>query len=161
MATDLDQILPGDAGGTPPADAHPSPKVLRDEAPPPVEVATAKLEAVDDGDGGGQGMVPHAALHAEKQKVKRYTEQVASFERELSEQRRMVAAMLEAQQRQQQPQQPPPDWYQDPNGAAAHVMQAQLQARVDPFQQAVAAQLRAQSKQIAMSMYKDEVKEAE
>ena len=30
-------------------------------------------------------MVPHEALHAEKQKVKRYTEQVAEFERKQTE----------------------------------------------------------------------------
>lgn len=67
----------------------------------------------------GQKMVPHEALHAEKQKVKRYTEQVADFERRLNEQNqawdRRFTELLErvAPKRQEQPA----DWYQDPDAA--------------------------------------------
>jgi hypothetical protein len=49
------------------------------------KASSRKIEAEGEGEGQGQKMVPHEALHAEKQKVKRYTEEVADFRKQLSE----------------------------------------------------------------------------
>jgi hypothetical protein len=77
-------------------------------------------------DVGGQKMVPQQALHASREKVKRYTEQVADFQRQLAEQnqaaeRRMAQVLELVKQPQQQPQ-APPDWFEDPNAAALHAV---------------------------------------
>ena len=55
----------------------------------------------DDDDDGERGPVPYQALKAERQKAKRYTEEVADLRRQLSD---LTNAVL--QQRQQPPQQP-------------------------------------------------------
>ena len=58
----------------------------------------------DDNEGqqqGGQKTVPHEALHAEKQKVKRYTEEVSSLRQEIADRdaawERRIAQLVEAQ----------------------------------------------------------------
>ena len=55
----------------------------------------------DDDDDDDRGPVPYQALKAERQKAKRYTEEVADLRRQLSD---LTNAVL--QQRQQPPQQP-------------------------------------------------------
>lgn len=56
----------------------------------------------------GQRTVPHEALHAEKQKVKRYTEEVTSLRQEIADRdaawERRIASLIEASRPQQQPQ---------------------------------------------------------
>lgn len=74
----------------------------------------------DESEPSGQKQVPLAALHAEKQKVKRYTEQVASFETKLEEnnkawERRFEKLIETVRPPTQQPEQV--DWYADPNAA--------------------------------------------
>lgn len=79
-----------------------------------------------------QKMVPHEALHAEKQKVKRYTEQVASFEQTLKEREaaweRRFGEMLEKLTPKQEPQQPP-DWFENPDAA----LSARLGQSINPI----------------------------
>lgn len=81
---DLDQILSGQG-----AIASEAPEVVK-ETPAVTEQAQAGQVTDDNLHEGeesehGQRMVPQQALHAEKQKVKRYTEQVADFEKKLTE----------------------------------------------------------------------------
>lgn len=66
---------------------------------------------------GSQKMVPHEALHAEKQKVKRYTEEVADFRKSNETLQRQVAELLQRLpvQQQQTNQEEPVDWFQDPD----------------------------------------------
>lgn len=81
-----------------------------------VQVETPEPEA------NQQTMVPHEALHAEKQKVKRYTEQVASFEKQLADRdalwdRRFTQFQQSLERLVPQQQEPVIDWYSDPDGA--------------------------------------------
>lgn len=78
---DLDSILSGQG-----AVASTTPEPATTEAQQ-AEVTTQEYDQQQEGGEGGQGqkMVPHEALHAEKQKVKRYTEQVAEFEKKMTE----------------------------------------------------------------------------
>jgi hypothetical protein len=84
------------------------------------EATSAEAPAQETAPDGQQQtkMVPHEALHAEKQKVKRYTEQVASFEETIKQRdeawERRFNQMLERFPKQEAPQ---VDWYADPQAA--------------------------------------------
>lgn len=79
----------------------------------------------------GQKMVPHEALHAEKQKTKRYTEEVSSLRQEIADRdsawERRIAALMEAQKPKPEPQQKP-DWFENPDAAAHHAVAPQFDA---------------------------------
>lgn len=69
-------------------------------------------------DSGNQKMVPHEALHAEKQKVKRYTEEVADFRKSNEALQRQVAELLQRiPVSQQTNQEESVDWFSDPEVA--------------------------------------------
>lgn len=126
----LDTILAGKSGEV--KEVKPEVKV---EAEAPAE-QQPQPEAEQLGEQGDhQKMVPHEALHAEKQKVKRYTEQVASFEQTLRDRdaswERRFNQLLEriTPQNQQQPQ--PVDWFQDPDAA----LRQGLSQAVTPLEQ--------------------------
>jgi len=77
----------------------------------------------------GPKTVPLAALHAEKQKVKRYTEEVADVRQKLASQEAMLQQLLASQQRAQAPQpQEAPDYYVDPQNAVLHTVAQQALA---------------------------------
>jgi hypothetical protein len=124
--TDLDSILSGQGAAAPaPETTEPTPK--QETAP------TQEGEGLTTDTGGGgeaepqgdeRGMVPLAALQESRGKVKRYTEQVADFERRLKEsnehaERRFNDLVARLQPQQQQPQQPQeePDFWADPKAA--------------------------------------------
>jgi len=90
----------------------------------------------------GQKMVPHAALHASKEKVKRYTEQVASFEKTLTERdqawERRFQTMLEKLGPKPEPQQKP-DWFENPEGATRHEVQQTVNPQLDQITQTLMA----------------------
>jgi hypothetical protein len=94
------------------------------EAQQPTQETTETEQAEEQLD--GQKSVPSEALHAERQKVKRYTEEVASIREEIArrdqawEQR--INKLLEAQR----PQQEPPNIYENPDAAIAHAMQPHM-----------------------------------
>jgi hypothetical protein len=73
--------------------------------------------------GDGTRMVPHQALHAERQKVRRYTEEVADFRKALAEtnaafERRMGQLVEAISPRQAPPA--PPDFFDNPEAATRH-----------------------------------------
>lgn len=82
------------------------------------EAATPEHDG-NEREGGDQKMVPHEALHAEKQKVKRYTEEVADFRKSNEALQRQVAELLQRLpvQQQQANQEESVDWFQDPEVA--------------------------------------------
>jgi hypothetical protein len=92
----------------------------------------------------GPKTVPLAALHAEKQKVKRYTEEVADVRQKLASQEAMLQQLLASQQRAQAPQpQEAPDYYVDPQNAVLHTVAPhfqRMQAMVEPLFRQVAEQ---------------------
>ncbi len=89
-------------------------------------------------------MVPHEALHAEKQKVKRYTEQVASFETKLAEQNAAWERRLEqiiGAVKPKEPEPKAPDFWENPDeylsGKLAPVQQ-QIETQRDQFSRMLA-----------------------
>lgn len=111
-----------------------------------------------EGEGGGQKMVPHEALHAEKQKVKRYTEEVSEFRRTNEALQRQVAELLQrvpVPQRQEQPKVDPVDRVlSDPQGL--------VRDEVTPHFDQISKQLLANAQLIAGIKYGDDkVTEAE
>lgn len=123
---------------------------------PPAPETKPEADEPESVDVNGQKMVPHQALHAEKQKVKRYTEQVADFERKLAEQqaenRRFQQQLLETVRPPQQ-QQEPPDFFVNPNEATLHT--------VAPHIQQLQQQLMANARLVAEVKYGDKVDLAE
>jgi hypothetical protein len=113
----LDKILSGKGDVTSEPETTEPTQVAQPEADSPA----AEAEPGREGEGGKT--VPLEALHAERQKAKRYTEQVADFERKLKEQdaawERRFGQLLETvgpkAQPREQPQ--PTDWYSDPDVA--------------------------------------------
>jgi len=149
MAESLDEIMSGRSEDAPAPETNEQPAIQQSEPQQPQG---------DEGEGDQpqQGMVPHAALHAEKQKVKRYTEQVASFEQRMADQdarweQRFNQLFQSFQRPQQQPQQPAPrpDLYENPQG----FVQSEVKELVDPrFQQFEQAMLH-NSRLVANSIY--------
>lgn len=126
MSTDLETILSGQA-------STPAPETEAQTAQPettteqPQAAAEPSSEAEPQAD--DRGMVPVAALQAERQKAKRYTEQVADFQKQLAEQRdqfeqRFAQLFGALQPRQAQPEQPQaPEIWDDPNAFVQHGVQ--------------------------------------
>ena len=136
----LDDILSGQR------EAAPAQEVTEDVAKAPeVEVkpeSKTEPEEVEATDVNGQKMVPHAALHASKEKVKRYTEQVASFENTLKErdaawERRLGQILEKLGPKPEQPKQP--DYFEDPEGATRHTVQQSVSPQFEKVNQALLA----------------------
>lgn len=118
----LDSILSGRSETAP--ETTPPPIIEKFETPAdPPQGAKQETEGAPPQEPGesqpGQKMVPHEALHKEKEKVKRYTEQVASFEQRLAEQnqawdRRFTELLERVAPRQPQKQ---TDWFDNPDDA--------------------------------------------
>lgn len=108
------------------------------------QAAQAGTGAADDADpeildiGGGRRAVPYEALQAERGKRKKYTDQIASFEKQIADSNKrfeerekfwdqrfnqLIGALQpkqqpqSGQQQQQEQQQPAPDFFEDPNAA--------------------------------------------
>ena len=133
---DIGEILSGKAAA-PVSDEN---EVIKDEAnaaeaEAEATVSDEKPEAEDDAE-TGQKMVPVAALQAERQKAKRYTEQVADFQKELQELRQQnqqfQQMFMQKQQEQQKPQ--APDFWENPETATEY----RVQQTVAPLEQRVA-----------------------
>lgn len=104
-----------------------------------------------------RGMVPVAALQAERQKAKRYTEQVAEFQTKLEQQnaqweQRFSQIMSAVVPKQAQPDEAPaPDFWADPEAA----MRSQATEVISPLQQ----QMRAMAREVAEVRYQPETVE--
>lgn len=139
--TDLDSILSGKGAAAPTPEAVAEPNT--EQQTPQVESEAQGAEAEGNGEQGGrQKMVPQEALHAEKQKVKRYTEQVAEFDRKLVEQNATWERRLEqiigaiAPQPKPQEQQQAPAFWEDPNAfvtSALTPVQQQIKQQQEAF----------------------------
>ena len=114
-----------------------------------------QIEATEQGEQAqGQKMVPHEALHAEKQKVKRYTEEVSDFRKSNEALQRQVAELLQRVPIPKHEQPQAPDQFEDFQGAARHA--------VSPDVERVNATLMANAQLIAGIKYGDDkVTEAE
>jgi hypothetical protein len=80
-----------------------------------------------EGEQQGQKMVPHEALHAEKQKVKRYTDEVTEFRRSNEALQRQVSELLQRVPVPKQEQPPAPDFYDSPAEATRHAVAPQFE----------------------------------
>jgi hypothetical protein len=87
-----------------------------------------QIEPTEQGEQSqGQKMVPHEALHAEKQKVKRYTEEVSDFRKSNEALQRQVAELLQRVPVPKQEQPQAPDQFEDFQGAARHAVSSDLE----------------------------------
>lgn len=112
--------------------------------PETTEAIAPEPSSNDDPQPDDGGTVPHAALHAERQKVKRYTEQVAEFQTKLEQQnaqweQRFAQMMSAVAPKQAQPEPAaPPDIWDDPNA----FIRSQAMEMVNPLQQRMMAMAR-------------------
>lgn len=85
----------------------------------------------------GDGQVPQEALHQERQKSKRYTEEVADLRHQISSLQGMVQGFIQGQQpRKEIAPQPLPDPVQDPEGYHRYVengVRQQIQSELGGF----------------------------
>lgn len=159
---DLDKILSGE-GASAPASEAPAVEQVTQSAPPEGETQTEQTTEAEGTEATtpGQKMVPHEALHAEKQKVKRYTEEVADFRKQLQESNaaweRRMAQFMEAVKPKQE-QQAPPDFFENPAAATRHEVNGMVSPQFEQMNQV----LMANAKLVAGVKYTDEkVDEAE
>lgn len=123
MTDSLDNILARKPAEAAPAQEQTKESPVQENEPEVTPEATSEETPAQETATEGQAqtkMVPHEALHAEKQKVKRYTEQVASFEQTIKQRdeawERRFNQMLDKLGPRQEPQ-PQADWYSDPQAA--------------------------------------------
>lgn len=153
MSTDLETILSGQAANAPAPETTPSPAKPETPAAEPQAQPEPSSDAEPQAD--DRGMVPVAALQAERQKAKRYTEQVADFQKQLAEQRdqfeqrfaQLFGAIQQPRQAQPEPAKAPDIW-EDPN---AFVQQGVQQAISPVFDQ-----LKSMQRGLAEVQYKPE-----
>jgi len=96
-------------------------------------------EANQDGAPQGQKMVPHEALHAEKQKVRRYTDEVAEFRRSNENLQRQVSELMQRIPVPKQEPQQAPDWFENPEAATQHTVQQAVMPQFDQLSQTLMA----------------------
>lgn len=143
----LDSII---SSGREPTSAPPALASEPAQTPQPEQAAQQPHAMGDDDafegqtvDANGQKLVPLAAVQAERQKAKRYTEQVAEFQKTIAERDAAIERRFsEVLQRLPQPQQAPaPDFFENP---AAFVQQhtapleQQMQAQREQFSRMMA-----------------------
>lgn len=132
----LDNILSGKGESTP----EPEKQEVAQESGQETETEQTLSDPQEGGD--KQRTVPHEALHAEKQKTKRYTEEVASLRQEISERdaawERRIAQLVQANQPKQEAQ-PVPDWFENPTEATRHHVTEQVSPVFEQFSQQLLA----------------------
>jgi hypothetical protein len=140
--TPLDSILSGDRASAPspetPTPARQEPPAQEAaQQPQPASEAEPETHELPD----GRKTVPIEALHAERGKVKRYTEEVADFRKQLQESNaaweRRMAQVLEAVKPKQEPQ-AAPDIFDNAPEAIRHTVAPQF----DQINQTVLANAR-------------------
>lgn len=127
MADDsLDNILSG-SGNAPETSEHEEvAQVAEVESPQEPDTEAEQPEGQP-----GQRTVPHEALHAEKQKVKRYTEEVSEFRRSNEALQRQVTELLQRvpvpKQEQAETVDPIDAFFKDPTAAARSAVTPQFE----------------------------------
>ena len=153
---ELDNLLSGNSNAVPETEQEIVAQVEGGES----QEQSTEAEG-NEGEQQGQRMVPQQALHAEKQKVKRYTEQVSDFQRQLSETNaqweRRMAQLVEAVKPKQEAA-PPPDWFENPEAATQNAVRSSVSPQFEQINQ----QLLAIAKDNAVTRFTEEtVDEAE
>lgn len=151
MSTDLENILSGQGA------VAPAPETRTEPQPEQPAEPQANAEPASEGEPqtDERGMVPVAALQAERQKAKRYTEQVAEFQTKLEQQNaqweqrfNQIFSQLQPKPAQPEPEQAPDIWT-DPDA----YLQRGVQQAVSP----VMGQLKAMQRGMAELQFKPEV----
>lgn len=106
---------------------------------PTQETVDTQAEGGEKPEGERQKMVPHEALHAEKQKVKRYTEEVAEFRRSNENLQKQINELLQRVPVPQKEQQQPIEWFENPGGAFDQNFQQSINPILSPVLQNVQA----------------------
>lgn len=150
---DLDNILSGNSSAAPEANEQ-------EQVAQGAEGESQQQPEAEGAEGEQRGpkTVPHEALHAEKQKVKRYTEEVSEFRRSNESLQRQVTELLQRipVPKVEQPQ--APDFFEDPAAATRH----QVQQFASPQFEQINQQLLAIAKDNAETRFTPEaVNEAE
>lgn len=143
---DLDSILSGEG-----ARASEAPETVTAEAKP-AEAAPQEKTVEQTGQDGEQGqkMVPHEALHAEKQKVKRYTEEVADLRTTIAAQndameRRFAQLIETVKPKPAEVAKPKAEIWDDPDGFVSE--------HIAPVQQAIQTQREQVSQLLAVDKH--------
>lgn len=127
MTDTLDNILSGSSETAPETNEHEEVVTQVAEELPQEQTEGEQPE----GNTQTNKMVPHEALHAEKQKVKRYTEEVSDFRRSNEALQRQVAELLQRvpipKQEQAEAVDPIDAFFKDPNAAAVNAVSPQFQ----------------------------------
>lgn len=151
MSTELENILSGQGA------VAPAPETRTEPQPEQPAEPQANAEPASEGEPqtDERGMVPVAALQAERQKAKRYTEQVAEFQQKLEQQNAQweqrfsqIFSQLQPKPAQPEPEQAPDIWT-DPDA----YLQRGVQQAVSP----VMGQLKAMQRGMAELQFKPEV----
>lgn len=151
MSTELENILSGQGA------VAPAPETRTEPQPEQLAEPQANAEPASEGEPqtDERGMVPVAALQAERQKAKRYTEQVAEFQQKLEQQNAQweqrfsqIFAQIAPKPAQPEPEQAPDIWT-DPDA----YLQRGVQQAVSP----VVGQLKAMQRGMAELQFKPEV----
>lgn len=152
MSTDLENILSGQGA------VAPAPETRTEPQPEQPAEPQANAEPASEGEPqtDERGMVPVAALQAERQKAKRYTEQVAEFQTKLEQQNaqweqrfNQIFSQLQPKPAQPEPEQAPDIFWTDPDA----YLQRGVQQAVSP----VMGQLKAMQRGMAELQFKPEV----
>lgn len=130
--TDLDNIL---SGREPASEANEQEQVTQVSEG---EGQQEQTEASSQEDRGPK-TVPHEALHAEKQKVKRYTEEVSEFRRSNESLQRQVTELLQRIPVPKVEQPVAPDFFEDPAKATRHEVQQSVSPQFEQINQQLLA----------------------
>jgi hypothetical protein len=144
----LDNILSGSSEAAPETNEHE--EVVTQVAE---EVPQEQIEAEQpEGTTQGTKFVPHEALHAEKQKVKRYTDEVVDLRKSNEALQRQITEVLQRipvpKQEQAEAVDPIDAFFKDPTGAAREA--------VNPQFQQLQTTLQAITKDIAITRFTEE-----
>jgi hypothetical protein len=156
----LESILSGE--GAPASEPQATTTTATPETTQEQPQGQSETSSNDEPQADERGTIPIAALHAERNKVKRYTEQVAEFQAKLEQQNAQWEQRFTQMISATQPKQAPPapvaelEVWDDPNA----FVRTRAMEMVSPLQQ----QMQAMARQVAEIQFRDQpgiLKEAE
>jgi methylphosphotriester-DNA--protein-cysteine methyltransferase len=114
-----------------------------------------------DSDDASSKMVPQQALHAEREKSKRYTEEVRDLHQKIAELTSIVQRAQQPPPPQPEPQKPPEFDWDNPVGTVDQRIQTQVEQRIAQERAAIAAEFQRQREElqsnIAITRHGEEV----